>query len=130
MVYDESIVLSEDELSILRKGPKFAVRQEILEDEFKLELEKMVCKRKFNDSQTELDPANPSNDRTVSTNQKPGMDEFERFSQRVQEVGQTKSKQHDTHGNIVLSNSKLQWEEKRGQLVYDFETKNLNPKGH
>ena len=69
MVYDESIILSEDELSVLSKGPKFSVRQDLNEDDFKLELEKMICKQKFNDPETELDPANPSNGRNVSTNQ-------------------------------------------------------------
>ena len=38
MVYDSSISLSQDELSILSKGPKFAVRQQLMEESFRVEV--------------------------------------------------------------------------------------------
>ena len=39
MICDSSIVLSQDEMAVLSKGPKFAVRQDISEENFKIELE-------------------------------------------------------------------------------------------
>ena len=42
MVYDSSIVLSADELSVLAKGPKFAVRQKLVEESFRIELEPIL----------------------------------------------------------------------------------------
>ena len=50
VVYDPSIDLSPDELSVLAKGPKFAVRQKLVEENFRVELEKMVCKEKYQNS--------------------------------------------------------------------------------
>ena len=44
---DKNIVLSPAEIAVLSKGPKFAVRQEILEEDFKIDLEKMVFKHKY-----------------------------------------------------------------------------------
>ena len=48
MVYDECIKLTEDEIAVLSKGPGFAVRQKLVEENFKIELEKMICKSKYN----------------------------------------------------------------------------------
>ena len=59
MVYDEDISLSANELLVLAKGPKFAVRQDLMRENFKLELEKMVCKQKYGSSDSELSPAEP-----------------------------------------------------------------------
>ena len=49
LVYDSSIVLSQDEVNLLSKGPKFAVRQALTAENFRVELEKMVSKQKDND---------------------------------------------------------------------------------
>ena len=54
VVNNDKIVLSDNEKLILAKGPKFAVRQEIMEENFKVELEKMICKEKFSEPQDEL----------------------------------------------------------------------------
>ena len=60
-IYDERIVLSDDELKLLSKGPKFAVRQKLLEESFKVELEKMVCKKKYrSDEPPDPDCTGPS----------------------------------------------------------------------
>ena len=42
MVYDKNIVLSQDEISLLSKGPKCAIRQNLDKETFKVELEKCV----------------------------------------------------------------------------------------
>ena len=47
IVYDRNIVLTQDEIALLSKGPKFAVRQKPDEESFKIELEKMVAKHKY-----------------------------------------------------------------------------------
>ena len=47
VVYDRNISLSQDEMNLLSKGPKFAVRQALTSEDFKVELEKMVSKQKF-----------------------------------------------------------------------------------
>ena len=58
MIYDESISLSENERLILSKGPKFAVRQQLMAETFKVEVEKMICKQKFNEPQDcQLEPS-------------------------------------------------------------------------
>ena len=108
MIYDDSIVLSEDELAILAKGPKFAVRQKLMKENFKLELEKMVCKQKFGEPQdSELNPS-------LFLEKSSSIDQ----SSRGTTAGDCKP--NSLHNGVS-------WEEKRSQLVYDFETKNLNP---
>ena len=47
MVCDDDISLSHEELLLLSKGPKFSVRKDLKENEFKLEVEKSICKRKY-----------------------------------------------------------------------------------
>ena len=64
VICDKTIRLSEEEIAILSRGPKFAVRGELIEEDFSIELEKMICKRKYmsiDDSAktTEFDPAQP-----------------------------------------------------------------------
>ena len=49
VIYDPSISLSKDEISFLLLGPKFSVRQNLNLENFKVELEKMVAKAKFNE---------------------------------------------------------------------------------
>ena len=53
---DKSIILSQDEVNLLAKGPKFAVRQALTNENFRIELEKMVSKQNYNDPS--LDEAN------------------------------------------------------------------------
>ena len=55
MICSPSISLNQDELSFLRKGPRFMLRQEINDEDFKVELEKMSVKEKFNDNNKETD---------------------------------------------------------------------------
>ena len=84
----------------MSKGPKFAVRQKLVKESFKIELEKMSCKKKYSagdeleDSPTSV-PSNcygtKSSDQTKST-------------------------------------ANIEWEEKRSQLVYDFTEGSLDPK--
>ena len=45
-ICDPSIVFSPDELKILARGPKFMVREDLSSQDFEVELEKMVAKKK------------------------------------------------------------------------------------
>ena len=47
LICDDKITLSQDEINLLSKGPKFSVRRDLVENDFKLEVEKSICKRKF-----------------------------------------------------------------------------------
>ena len=58
MICSPNISLSKEELSFLRKGPRFMLRQETDIKDFKVELEKMTVKEKFNDCNKE--PENTS----------------------------------------------------------------------
>ena len=100
MVYDKIIVLSDDELQVLSKGPKFAVRQKLVKESFKIELEKMSCKQKYSasDELEDLPASVPSNcDGTRSSDQ-------------------------------TKSTANIEWEERRSQLVYDFTEGSLDPR--
>ena len=55
----ESIKLSENEVKILSRGPKFMVRDELDSESFDVELEKMVSKKKFNRKFVEEDDISP-----------------------------------------------------------------------
>ena len=74
MVCDENISLSQNELLLLSKGPKFSVRKDLKENEFKLEVEKAICKRKystFEDPSLENDE-NPRNSSLKASNAEGG----------------------------------------------------------
>ena len=60
MICDKNIVLCSAEIAVLSKGPEFAVWQEILEEDFKMELEKMVFKRKYSSAEDEFHADNSS----------------------------------------------------------------------
>ena len=47
MICDSSIAISKDEYAFLVKGPQFMVRQKLNEDDFKVEIEKMITKHKY-----------------------------------------------------------------------------------
>jgi len=99
MVYDKSIVLSSDEISILSKGPKFAVRQKLAKESFKVELEKMSCKQKY------------TSDGIVYDDQ-PGSRDSQNVNLEVQ----------------AKPDRMTRWEEKRSQLVYDFADGSVDPR--
>ena len=61
MVCAPDIILSEAEMAFLRKGPRFMLRPETNEDDFKLEIEKMTVKEKMSArNETECDTVSDS----------------------------------------------------------------------
>ena len=128
-IYDESISLSNDERSLLAKGPKFAVRQKLLKESFKIELEKMVCKKKYrSDEPPDPDSTGPSRPSEVNhdlpttdlqTQNHPSGKSFNGFVASNQSpepiIGQTK---YDLNQD---------WAERRSQLVFDFCEGSVDP---
>ena len=104
-VYDPSIKLDDDELSILSKGPKFAVRQKLVREDFRVQLEKMSCKQKF--SSDGLDEEIPSQNSHSSS--------VPLLCDETQVGPQTKPE------------SSWEWAERKSQLVYDFSEGVLDP---
>ena len=50
MVCSDDIELSKDELEFLRKGPRYMIRQNVKDEEFLVEIEKMIIKEKYDAS--------------------------------------------------------------------------------
>ena len=119
MVYDNSIQLSEDELKILSKGPKFAVRERLLEENFKLELEKAVCKQKFNDPQVlELSPSLSKESSFSGQESIVSKEIFQQFVPTNDESEspnfvQTKSNKHGMESNSIVNHSEIMFEERK-----------------
>ena len=82
-ICDKSIKLSENELLLLSRGPKFMVLEDLSAEEFEIDVEKMVAKKKYNDAfkdveedlsvhqpgiQTPDQPRNRTPDRNIQTN--------------------------------------------------------------
>ena len=107
VVYDKSIILSDDEMQILSKGPKFAVRQKLVKESFKVESEKMSCKQKFT-AGDEFCEGQPTSNVDVQSS-------FVVQSQSQDDSAQAKP------------DRATRWEEKRAQLVYDFTEGSLDP---
>ena len=60
MVCDPSLSFDRDELSILARGPKFMVRGELVQEDFNVELEKMVFKQKYAEVSQSKDDCRPA----------------------------------------------------------------------
>ena len=104
----ESIKFDEKELSILNKGPKFMIRSDLDENEFELELEKMVAKKKFNSAFKDKDdfsePSNPADSRLTS--------------------GGNQNESVQGRGNINVENiNNERWEEQSSKMVYNLKSK-------
>ena len=114
---DPTISLSDDELNLLAKGPKFMVRESLSKEEFGLELEKMVAKKKYDsqfkmeddntdDSQNETDPSRrypQSNDNQLETDLGEKINNFSK-----------------------LDKMGILWEENASKMVYNHRDKVLN----
>ena len=61
MVCSNDIELSQDELEFLRKGPRYMIRQNVKEEEFMVDLEKIVVKEKYDASSNGRDESDHKN---------------------------------------------------------------------
>ena len=150
MVYDKNISLSPDEIAVLSKGPKFAVRQSLMKENFKIELEKMICKSKYNqdpvdDEDSSKNSFNSIQDHSskssfqqkyddpvkVSGSQQKSFDQVS--SSQEKSFKQVSSSQANLDGPSVLTNERkelpqqtipdsfVEWEQRKSQVVYDFQ---------
>ena len=62
MICDEKIDLNKNELRLLSRGPKFMVRDELALEDFKVEMEKMVAKQKYENAFNEDNLSDPEAD--------------------------------------------------------------------
>ena len=97
MICDENIKLSHSELSLLARGPKFSVRSELKDEEFEVELESMITKKKYRSSTEEEDAS---------------LVEVERKKKSEKEEAEMKD-------NIA-------WEENRTTAVFDWQEKTIS----
>ena len=114
-ICDSSIPLSQNELKLLSRGPKFMIREEIDSESFEIELEKMVAKEKFNDNFSEgkddcsmnvLGEERGNGSATRTTNQ---------TGQASKMLSDKESKDWD-----------LLWEENSTQMVYNLKDNTLD----
>ena len=109
-ICDESIVLSENELKILARGPNFMIREELDEENFSIELEKAIAKVKFNSRFKEDDCSEKE------TVQSPAGLQLHASNQLNSEVT----------SNSSLNVKDQLWEENSGRMVYNLKTKSLD----
>ena len=104
----ESIKFDENELSILNKGPKFMIRNDLDENEFELELEKMVAKKKINSAFKDKDDFSDSSNQAIS-----------RLTSEV-----TQNENMQGRGNINIDQiDNERWEEQSSKMVYNLKSK-------
>ena len=97
-ICDDRIQLNKQELSILSKDPKFSIMEECSESAFKLELEKMLAKNRFNDQ-----------------------------NKNVRESITDENKQILTRGTEEEDDNKLLWEKVSHRYIHDpFERINIH----
>ena len=54
MICDSSLKFDQNELAILAKGPKFMVRSELQSEDFMVEMEQMIVKKKFDEKNEDV----------------------------------------------------------------------------
>ena len=94
-VSSKEVVMSKDELEILSKNPKFAVRALMNKERFMVEYEKGLCKKKYSD-----------------------------IGKEVVEGKVVEEEPIDEEDKRIMKEAA--WQERKSELVYDFESKNLD----
>ena len=123
-VCDSSLKFSENELKVLAKGPKFMVRDELSMESFKVEVEKMIAKKKIDNfvNSSDLDS---EEDQPVS-NSSPF--EHSRPNPTLKSAASIQNENQMCRGNNSKINSEVncKWEEWSGHMIYNEATKNLD----
>ena len=116
-VCDKSIELSPNELKLLARGPKYMVRDELSAEDFEVELEKMIAKKK-------LDTAFNKDDLK--------MDELGKVSaphadqQLCENSGKSDMGKINNSKLSKANNSNILWEEQANNMVYNIKDKSFN----
>ena len=117
----ESIKLSNDELMILSRGPKFMIREDLSLEDHKVDVEKMVVKKKFDRCFEDMEddsPTNPTNSAAVQLPPKQLADQVFGAKNVGDEVKLSKNDKNDKLEN--------DWEENCGSMPYNFRSKTLD----
>ena len=113
-ICDPTIKLSEDELALLVKGPKFMFREELSKKKFELELEKMVAKKKY-DSHFRMEDDCLDTQTAATINQ-----QSESNEQLRSDLGEN-FKLNDTNNEKIDP-----WVENESKMTYNLKDKTLN----
>ena len=113
-ICDPKITFSKDELAILARGPKFMVRSELDKEDFKVECEKMIAKKKYDsvfngvdDNEDDIPKVTGLHGSAVKPQNSAVCD------------GGNKS-------DLSLKNVDQKWEENVGNMPYDCKSKMLD----
>ena len=124
-ICDESLVFSDCELKLLAKGPKFMIRSEPTSEEFEVEIEKMVVKKK-------LDTAfNTEEDLSVQSLSEPSEPAVLPAQTKSAENGRSPAdlKSGTINGNKCsdrVGDVNLKWEENVGKMVFNMQSNSLD----
>ena len=112
----EDIVLSENEIKILSRGPNFMLRDELDREMFYVNLEKMVTKKKYNSAFNEMEDDLTEEDTTASSTS----------ADTNQTEISTKSRNNNNIEKSNTSKNDQIWEEQSGKMVYNSKLKSLD----
>jgi len=117
-ICDPNIKLSTDELNILSRGPKFMIREDLSLEDYKVDVEKMVVKQKYNNCFKDLED-DPSNCSGVSAS-------VQTPKQHTAVKVFSSEKYKESGGNGNLSNFESKWVETSSKMPYDIRSKTLD----
>ena len=116
-ICDKSIRLSKNELLLLSRGPKYMIRGDLSADEFKIEVEKMVCKKKLD---------NAFRDKEDDLHVEPASRLPTARHSRTHTAGQSSADSQVCESNNSNSEFNVKWEEASGKMAYNELTKVLD----
>ena len=116
MICHDSLKFSKNELLVLARGPKFMVRSKLDKEEFKVELEKMVVKQKFSESEDDCGY-------DCESNEAPDNHAIHEISREGGGSKQNFNSQNDKYNEIEIDKV---WEENAGSMVYNLKSKSLD----
>ena len=119
MICDKNISLSENEIKLLSRGPKYMVRDELALEDFMIELKKLVAKQKIDNAFNEDDQPYPEAD----TVQQPAVNKHSKVDS-VAEVTEQKLNVSDKAG--AKDEINLKWEESSCSIPYNCKDKVLD----
>ena len=110
----DSIKFSDNEMKILSRGPKFMIRNDLSEEEFKVDIEKMIVKKKYDNcfNEKEDDCREESSGQSTSHTIQSAVSE-------VNSADFSRVKEQNDKFN-------LKWEENCGKMTYNIRSKVLD----
>ena len=113
-ICDSSIKLDENERAILAKGPKFMLREELDINDFNLELETMVAKKKYDSMFRSEDDCESHTDSGKTS------------GSESEQLCSDEHKELNFNGKKSEKSKDVIWEENSNRMLYNLKTKTLN----